>query len=207
MKYSIKIKPKSRKGNFIFSLRLSNGGKNRLRICLRKINHYFYASHQGNIRAIIDLQSISSRIDITISYFNKEKNRLANLRKNIDLMINNDTSYPEYQFKIANKIEFKLVSLINLFDEIALSLEIGRLSGRLSNKSAKLKEKHFSKKIMGILMDTSYLKYSPLDIDHTKLDRSTTDVINDAITSSSMPNFIGDVKRKLDNIIDIKEVV
>ena len=38
----------------------------RLRICLRKINHYFYASHQGNIRAIIDLQSISSRIDITL---------------------------------------------------------------------------------------------------------------------------------------------
>ena len=179
----------------------------RLRICLRKINHYFYASHQGNIRAIIDLQSISSRIDITFNYFNKEKNRLANLRKNIDLMIDNDTSYPEYQFKIANKIEFKLVSLINSFDEIALSLEIGRLSGRLSNKSAKLKEKHFSKKIMGILMDTSYLKYSPLDIDHTKLDRSTTDVINDAITSSSMPNFIGDVKRKLDNIINIKEVV
>jgi hypothetical protein len=197
IKYSVKVKPNSRKANFILGLQVGNNGKNRIKVSLRKLNHYYHLAYMGNINAIILTAEIADRINKTTEHFKKQKKRLQAIKNSVDIA----KSFHELEFKVSSKLDFGLIRILILFDEILSCVEVGRLTGRLTNRSARLKEDYFSKKVLRIIMKICLLEYCPDDIEPPELNYAQIEMIKIAMNNKNMPILIGNVRKKIENIV------
>ena len=80
MKSIVELLPFSKQGVFLCQMKI-NEGKNRIRVCAKKIHHLHWQSSTGEVAAIVQLQRISLGIQQTLGYFEKERKTLEKVIK------------------------------------------------------------------------------------------------------------------------------